>query len=89
VRVLFWNKDDAKPHFSGKRFELVTVRWDVKSRAWVPHPGGRWGLIHPVHGRLIGLRKQPEKYGRVFALPDISTKAVLGKPSLGVVDEEE
>lgn len=94
MRVLFWKEDKKRPLYSGKRFTLFRVRWDRRSREWVKAEKGKhWGLQHPVEDRIVGLRKDPakhpERYGRVVELPDISTKAVLGTPTLGVSDEEK
>ena len=90
MRRLFWKEDKARPAFSGKRFPLVKVVWNKRAREWEENENGRrWGLVHPVHGRLVALRKAPEKYGRVIETPDISVSTVLGTPSLGVVENDE
>jgi hypothetical protein len=90
MRLLFWKKDKKRPHFSEKKFEVVRVSWSKTLRQWVENPHGKkWGLHHPAHGRLIGLRKAPEKYGRVIATPDLSTKVILGTPSLEEVEKVE
>lgn len=90
MRVLFWKEDKRRPLYSGKRFDLFKVRWDKKSHKWVKtEKGQRWGMHHPFDNRIIGLRKDPKHYGRVIETPDISTKAVLGIPTLGVKSEEE
>lgn len=90
MRVLFWKEDKKRPLYSGKRFNLFRVYWDKKAREWVRSPNGaRWGMLRPKDGRIIGLKKDPTRYGRVIELPDISSKAVLGVPALGVVSDEE
>lgn len=91
MRVLFWKKDEKRPWYSEKRFDLLKVRWDVISRKWVEVTGDgrfRWGLRHPEDGRLIGLKKDPSRYGRVIETPDISVSAVLGTPTAGVIENE-
>lgn len=95
MKILIWKKDD-KPNFSGKTFKIFPVRWDKRKREWVRvNKGHHWGGIHPVTGRIFGLRKSPERYGRVIDIektppsPDIETKVIMGTPTLDVIDEEE
>jgi hypothetical protein len=93
MRILFWKEDKKRPAYSGKRFNLFKVRWDTRLRKTVKtETGERWGFYHPSDGRIIMLRKDPSRYGRVIETPDISVKSVLGTPDLGVVEtksEEE
>ncbi|MCK5602226.1 hypothetical protein KAR91_10165 [Candidatus Pacearchaeota archaeon] len=92
MRLLFWKEDKKRPQYSGKRFTLLKVRWDVRSRKWIEVTGDghfRWGLHHPDDGRLIGLKKDPSRYGRVIETPDISVSAVLGTPTAGVAENDE
>lgn len=90
MRILFWKKDRTRPAYSEKRIDLFKVYWDKKTHEWVQtEKGRRWGLHHPVDGRIIALKKDPSHYGKVMEMPDISVKVALGTPSLGVVDEEE
>ena len=96
IKLLMWKKD-GKPAFSGQTFKIFPVRWDKRKRKWVDDPKGRkWGLIHPVTGRIVGLRKAPETYGIVNDIeiikeetPDVETRVEIGTPTLGIVDEEE
>lgn len=88
MRLLFWKEDKKRPAFSGKKFTLSKVAWNKRTRVWERNEDGRhWGFEHPVHGRLIALKKAPEKYGRVLETPDISVSSVLGMPTLGVIDD--
>lgn len=90
MRLLFWKEDKKRPAFSEKKFTLRKMIWNKKTRTWELNENGRhWGLKHPVHGRLVVLRKAPERYGRVIETPDISVEAALGTPTLGVVDSDE
>jgi hypothetical protein len=92
-KVLIWKKD-GKPNFSGERFEIFPVYWDKRERRWVESETGRkFGLKHPVTGRVVGLRKAPEAYGVLLeienfeeASPDVETRVVMGTPTLGIVD---
>ena len=98
MKVLFW-KNDGKPNFSGKSFEIFKVSWDKRRRIWVRNNYGRkWGLNHPVTGRIVGLRKDPKAYGVVeefvatvgsdkmgITMP----KVEMGTPTLGVVENDE
>lgn len=92
-KVLIW-KRDGKPNFSGEGFEIFPVYWDKRARRWVASPTGRkWGLRHPITGRVVGLRKAPEAYGIVVDIenfeettPDVETRVEMGTPALGIVD---
>ncbi len=90
MRILFWKEDKKRPAYSGKRFNLFRVRWDTRLRKTVKtEKGERWGFHHPSDNRIIMLRKDPSRYGRVIETPNISVSAVLGKPELGVVTSHE
>ncbi len=89
MRLLFWNEDKKRPAFSGKKFTLFKVTWNVRTRLWEEKENGhKWGLFHPIHGRLVALGKAPERYGRVIETPDISVSATLGTPTVGVVEND-
>ncbi len=101
MRVLFWNRADPRKEFAGKQFEVFAVRWDKGSRQWAVVPDGnhnyRSGIIHPVSGEIIALRKRNlSYYGVVIEVTpvpkpsiDIETEVVMGTPGLGVVEDEE
>jgi hypothetical protein len=87
--IILW-KNDSWPDLMGEKIELFKVTWT--GTKFVKDPDGKWwGMEHPNGRRNVRLKGPVEDFGNpVEVSADIEVPSIVtGRPTLGIVDEEE